>query len=246
MITSKLKAKAKGKYLYKRVLIKLSGEGVMGGGGKELDRILAEIKTLQKDGVKVALTVGGGNIARGADIPVKDKPIAHQIGMLAITINGLALLEKLNEKGIEAEMMSGIFMPEIAKPFTLYEGRKVFEDGKILVLVGGTGRPYFTSDTTACLRAAELKCDALIKMTQVDGIYTADPKKDKNAKRLAEVTYDEIEAKGLKVMDFAAASVARDGNVEILVSKTTQSLKNVLQGKGTYSIVRESKTRKSK
>lgn len=224
-------------YKYKRVLLKLSGEGFSGGDKTAAERIIREIKELRADGIQVAIMTGGGNIIRGGASEVNDKPLAHQMGMLAIVINGLALVSMLEDEGVPVEMMSGLFMPEIAQPFSARAGRKRLDEGRVLVLVAGTGRPFLTSDTTAAMRAGELQCDALLKMTQVDGIYSADPKKDPSATRYDKITYDEVLAKGLTVMDVAAMATSRETGIPTLIFKNDESLKNILQGNGTYSIV---------
>ena len=210
----------------------------MGTDNVALKKIIGEIKGLQKDGYEIAISLGGGNLIRGATAPVNDKPIAHQMGMLATVINGLAFKVALTEAGVKSQTMSALFMPEIAKPFTVNKGRAALKAKDVVVLVGGTGRPFLTSDTGTAIRAAELTCDVVIKMTQVDGIYTKDPRKEKNAKKIPEISYDELLEKKLEIMDFAAVNILKDVGIPIIVCKTTESLKNILQGKGTYSIVR--------
>lgn len=223
---------------YRRVLLKLSGEGVMGKDSDVLKKIISEIRELQGEGVELAITLGGGNLIRGATAPIDDKPIAHQMGMLATVINGLAFKVALTEAGVKSQLMSALFMPEIAKPFTINKGRSALKAKDVVILVGGTGRPFLTSDTGTAIKAGELNCDVVVKMTQVDGIYTEDPRKNENALKINEITYDAVMEKRLGFMDMAAISILKDVDVPVIVCKTTEPLKNILQGGGTYSIVR--------
>lgn len=209
---------------YRRVLVKVSGEALMGGENVGFDpkvlahfaRDLAEAKAL---GVSLAVMVGGGNFIRGATIAESgiDRATADQMGMLATVINALALGDAIEKCGATARVMSAVPMPTICEPYARQRGLKHLDDGKIVVLGGGTGNPFFTTDTSAALRAAELQCEAILKATSVDGVYDSDPKKNPKAKRYDRLTHDEALARNLKVMDAAAFALARDASLPIIV-----------------------------
>jgi uridylate kinase len=208
-----------------RVLLKLSGEAFCEKGGFGVDpaalaHIANEIADAAKAGAQVAVVVGGGNIIRGAvlaDQGLLDQAVADHMGMLGTVINGLALREALEHVGCHARCMSAVPMPSVAEPFIRLRAIRHMEKGRVVILAGGTGNPFFTTDSAAALRAAELRCDAVLKATKVDGVYTADPKKDLKATRYASLTYAEAIDKRLKIMDTAALALAQEQRIPILV-----------------------------
>lgn len=209
---------------YKRLLLKLSGEALMGdddyGINMQTARQFAEeIATAANKGVQIAIVVGGGNIFRGMTGAAKgmDRASADYMGMLATVMNGLALQGVLKEFGVEVVVMSAIPMPTVCEPYVRNHALDHLNKGKIVIFVGGTGNPYFTTDTASTLRAIEMNCDCLAKATQVDGVYTDDPKKDPNAERYETLDYDTILAKDLKIMDGAAIALARDNNLPLVI-----------------------------
>ncbi len=235
------------KPLYKRVLFKLSGEGLMGdknfGMSPEvLQGLAAQIKSIHKSGVDVCIVVGGGNIFRGAKEAAKgmNRTVADQVGMLATLMNALCLQNALENQGVEVRVLSGLGVPQVCENYMYRKALRHLEKKRVIIFAGGTGNPYFTTDTGAVLRASEMQCDAVLKATQVDGVYTADPKKDKNAKRIKEISYDEVIQKQLGVMDLTAVSLAKENNIPILVfsQHEDKSMEKVIQGKGTFTIIK--------
>ena len=213
-----------GKTSYKRVLLKLSGEALMGSTGSSIDvatvnRFAADIATARGGGVQIAVVVGGGNIFRGmaAAAGGLDRTAADHMGMLATVMNALALGGALKAQGCEAAVMSAISMDSVCEPYAQRRAVAHLEAGRVIVLAAGTGNPFFTTDTAAVLRAVETGCDAVLKATQVDGIYAADPKLDAAAERFDHLTYDEVLARDLKVMDAAAIAIARDNALPVVV-----------------------------
>jgi len=209
---------------YKRLLLKLSGEALMGDDDYGINMQTArqyaeEIATAANQGVQIAIVVGGGNIFRGMTGAAKgmDRASADYMGMLATVMNGLALQGVLKEFGVEVVVMSAIPMPTVCEPYVRNHALEHLNKGKIVIFVGGTGNPYFTTDTASTLRAIEMNCDCLAKATQVDGVYTADPKKNPDAKRYETLDYDTILAKDLKIMDGAAIALARDNNLPLVI-----------------------------
>lgn len=224
---------------YKRVLLKLSGEILAGKNGEMYDhalmeRLAREIKEVIDAGTQVLVVVGAGNIIRGTELAAEDfdRVNADYMGMLAININGLALQDVFERHGLETRVMSAIEAHEIAEPFIRRRAIRHVEKGRVVILTGGTGNPFFTTDSAAVLRANELNCDVLLKGTKVDGVYTADPKKDTSAKRYDRVSYDEVIAKELRVMDLTAFTMARDGSLPIVVFDILQegTLSRVVRG----------------
>lgn len=235
------------KKAYKRILLKLSGEGLMGCqpcGIDEhiLDTIAESIKKVYLEGIDLCLVIGGGNFYRGVNNKNKavSRPVADQAGMLATLINALFLKSILLAKGIPAEILSGLAVPQAAETYSFRAMQKLFSEKKVIIFAGGTGNPYFTTDTGATLRALEANCDALFKATQVDGVYDSDPKKNPDAKRFDEISYDEVITKELKVMDMTAISMARENKLPIIVFKQEDenSLANVLDKKGNYTTIK--------
>ncbi len=209
---------------FKRILLKLSGEALQGDkqygiDPRVLDRIAEEIKEVKDLGVEVAVVIGGGNILRGiaAEQRGMDRTAADYMGMLATVINSMALQDALERKGVFTRVQSAIAMAQVAEPFIRRRAMRHLEKGRIVILAGGTGNPYFTTDTTAALRAVELGADVILKATQVDGVYSADPKKNKDAKRFEKIRYMDVLKKGLKVMDATAISLCMDNHLPIIV-----------------------------
>lgn len=209
---------------YERVLVKLSGEALQGSRGygidpQIVDSIALQLKEVKELGIQLAVVIGGGNIFRGLEAASRgmDRSTADYIGMLATVINGMALQDALERKGVFTRVQTAIAMEALAEPYIRRRAMRHLEKGRIVILAGGTGNPYFTTDTTAALRAIELGAEVILKATKVDGIYTADPKKHKNAKRFTKLRYMDILKKGLKVMDATAISLCMDNNLPIIV-----------------------------
>ncbi len=231
---------------YSRILLKVSGEALMGSKefGIDLDmagRVADEVAEAVRGGVQVALVIGGGNIFRGVSGAASgmDRANADQMGMLATVMNALAMQDVLASKGIDARAMSAIPMPTVCEPFLRAKAQRHLDRGRVVICAAGTGNPFFTTDTGATLRAAELKCDALFKGTSVDGVYSADPKKDTNATRFDTLTYNDMLAKNLKVMDGAAIALARDNAIPVIVFSIRKAgeFNKVLRGEGTFTRV---------
>jgi uridylate kinase len=209
---------------YKRILLKLSGEALMGEQGHGIDpavvvMIADQIKTIQGLGVEVGLVIGGGNIFRGVAGATKgmDRVTADHMGMLATMINALALQDALEQHGVETRVMAGIDVPKVAESYIRRRAMRHMEKGRVVIFGAGTGNPYFSTDTAAALRANEIDAEVVMKATNVDGIYTADPKKDPNATKYETISFQEVLEKNLKVMDAAAISLCRDNQLPILV-----------------------------
>lgn len=235
-----------GKPVYRRVLLKVSGEALMGvePGGihtPTLERICRDIAEGAATGAEVALVVGGGNIFRGLAGAAggMDRAAADQMGMLATVMNALAVQDMLARIGVPARVMSAIPMPSVCEPFTRPRALRHLAKGRVVVFAGGTGNPFFTTDTAAALRAAEMGCDGLFKGTQVDGIYSADPKDDPSVTRFERLDYGEVLARDLKVMDAAAIALARDSQIPIIVFsiRAAGSFAAVLTGSGRCTVV---------
>ena len=231
---------------YKRVLLKVSGEALMGPethGLHEatLDRVAHDVAGAVELGAEIGLVVGGGNMIRGATIAATgiDRVTGDYMGMLATVMNGLALHAALERAGVQARVLSAIPMPSVCEPYTRQRALRHFEKGRVIIFSGGTGCPFFTTDTTAALRAAEMDCGAILKGTQVDGVYTADPKRDPNATRYERLSHGEALARNLKVMDAAAIALARDNRIPIIVFSIGEpgSFVSVLRGTGRFTVV---------
>lgn len=232
---------------YRRVLLKLSGEALMGPQGfgwhQETMAMFAEdIRAVHAEGVQVAVVVGGGNIFRGLSNlhAGYDRANADYMGMLATVMNGLALQNALAQVAVEARVQSAIPMPAVCEPFIRRRAVRHLEKGRVVILAGGTGNPFFTTDTAAALRAVETGCDALFKGTQVDGVYSADPKKDPTAKRFESLSYQDVLSQDLRVMDAAAIALARDNKLPVIVfaMNAPGAFPAVARGTGTFTIVR--------
>jgi uridylate kinase len=208
--------------LYKRVLLKLSGEALAGDKGNGIDentinKICDAVGKLHEMGVQVAIVVGGGNFWRGKYGPDMVKTTADYMGMLATTMNGLALQDAIEKRGMEARVQTAIEMRQIAEPFIQRRAMRHLEKNRILIFACGTGSPYFSTDTAASLRAAEINADVILVAKTIDGVYTDDPKKNADAKKLESVTYQEILEQDLKVMDSTAISLCKDNNIPLVV-----------------------------
>ncbi|RIA56427.1 UMP kinase [Dichotomicrobium thermohalophilum] len=224
---------------YRRVLMKLSGEALLGSQAFGTDpsviqRIAGEIRAAVSEGVQVALVIGGGNLFRGVVGAAEgmDRARADDVGMLATVMNALMLENGLRRTGVNTVTFSAVRMPTICRPFQREEARTALDAGQTVIFAGGTGSPFFTTDTTAALRAAEMQCDAILKGTSVDGVYSADPAVDPTAVRYDHLTYDDVLNRNLRVMDGAAIALARDNAIPIVVFSMHEpgSLVNVLTG----------------
>ncbi|MBB3929034.1 uridylate kinase [Kaistia hirudinis] len=232
--------------LYRRVLLKVSGEALLGSqpfGIDEavIDRIAREIGEAVALGVEVGLVVGGGNIFRGMSIAKAggNRVAGDHMGMLATVMNAIGLHEGLERRGISSRIFSAVPMPTICETFSQQRAERALKRGRVAIFAGGTGNPFFTTDSGAALRAAEMGCDALFKGTNVDGVYSADPKKDPNAVRFDRVSYKEVLSLGLQVMDAAAVALARDNHIPLIVFsiKEPGAFVDVLRGHGRATII---------
>jgi uridylate kinase len=233
---------------YNRVLLKLSGEALMGDSEFGLNtetvtRIASEIKTVYELGCEICLVIGGGNIFRGIDAASQglERGTADYMGMLATVINALAMQGALERIGVQTRVQSAIPMSTVCEPYIRRRAKRHMEKGRVVIFAAGTGNPYFTTDTAAALRAVEMECDALFKGTQVDGVYSADPHKDSDAIRYESLTYRDVLAQDLQVMDAAAISLSRENNVPILVFSLHNpgGFAEVVKGGGRFTIIRE-------
>lgn len=217
------------------------GDTEFGIDTETVSNICADIKEGIDLGAQVAIVVGGGNIFRGVALAAKgaDRVSGDHMGMLATVMNAIALRMALQKIGVDAVVLSAIDMAEVCETFTQRAAEQYQRDGKVVIFAGGTGNPYFTTDTAAALRACEMKCDALLKATQVDGIYSADPEKYPDAERFETISHSEVLAKGLQVMDAAAVSLTRDANIPVVVFALAQKsgFANILKGEGRSTTV---------
>ena len=231
---------------FDRILLKLSGEALMGPDSFGIDpdtvaRLAEEIKVARDDGHALCLVVGGGNIFRGFAAAAKgfDRASADYMGMLATVMNALALQNALEKIGVDTRVQSAIPMATVSEPYIRRRAVRHMEKGRVVIFAAGTGNPFFTTDTAAALRAAEMGCDALFKGTSVDGVYDADPKEVKEAKRYESIGFNRVLADDLKVMDASAIALCRDNNIPIVVFNIRErgNLARVLGGGGTATIV---------
>jgi uridylate kinase len=231
---------------YRRVIVKVSGEALMGPHDfgihqATLDRIVSDLIGARELGVTLGIVVGGGNIFRGVKISQQGVPrvTADMMGILATVMNALALESAFEKAGIAARTMSALAMPELCETYERRRALRHFQQGRILIFAAGTGNPFFTTDTTAVLRAAEIGADAVLKATDVDGVYSADPKKDSNAHRYERLTHQEAIARSLKVMDTTAFALARETCMPIIVFSIREqgAITAVLRGKGRFTVV---------
>lgn len=230
---------------YKRILLKLSGEALMGDDSyginrATIDRIVAEIKEIADLGVQIAVVIGGGNIFRGVAPAASgmDRATADYMGMLATVMNALALQDAMRRVGLNSRVQSALNIEQVAEPYIRGKAMRYLEEGKIVIFAAGTGNPFFTTDTAAALRGMEMNVEIVLKATKVDGVYTADPKKDANATRYDHVSFDEAINKNLQVMDATALTLCRDQKMPLNVFSIVKpnALRNVVMGvaEGTF------------
>jgi len=233
---------------YRRVLLKLSGEALMGDQSYGLDpkiigRIAREVKSVNQLGVQIALVIGGGNIFRGIKGAAQgmERPTADYMGMLATVINSLAVQSALERHGVVTRVLSAISMQAVCEPYIRRRAIRHMEKGRVVIFAAGTGNPFFTTDTAAALRASEMECDALLKATKVDGVYSADPLKDRTATRYERLSYLDVLSRDLQVMDATAISLARENGIPILVFSIQNDggFADVVKGEGRFTIITE-------
>ena len=231
---------------YKRILLKLSGESLMGSKQYGIDEnrlaeYATQIKEIAEMGVQIGIVIGGGNIFRGLSGASNgfDRVKGDQMGMLATVINSLALSSALVAQGVKARVLTAIRMEPIGEFYNKWRAIELLEQGNVVIMSGGTGNPFFTTDTGSSLRGIEIEADVMLKGTRVDGIYTADPEKDPTATKFSEITYDEIYNRGLKVMDLTATTMCKENNLPIIVfdMDTVGNLKKVMSGENIGTLV---------
>jgi len=231
---------------YRRVIVKLSGEALTGASGFGIDqatveRLAGDLVATAKLGVELGVVVGGGNIFRGVEVSERGVPrtVGDTMGMLATVMNCLVLEAAIERAGREARTLSALAMTAVCETYNRKRAQKNLVKGRVVLLAAGTGNPFFTTDTTAVLRAAELECQAVLKATNVDGVYTADPKKDPKAKRYETLSHQEAIEKDLRVMDSTAFALARENKIPIIVFSIAEkgAIESVLRGKGRATVV---------
>ena len=231
---------------YRRVIVKLSGEALSGPEKfgihqPTIDGFAADLVAAHRMGIGLGVVVGGGNILRGATISENglSRPTADAMGMLATVMNALVLETAIERAGVGARTMSALAMPQVCETYERRRALRHLDDNRIIVFAGGTGNPYFTTDTTAVLRAAEMECDTVLKATDVDGVYTADPKRDPSAKRYEHLDHQEALDRNLKIMDATAFALARENRMPIIVFSIRQprAIETVLRGQGHFTTV---------
>jgi uridylate kinase len=241
-------AAAPGQPRFRRVLLKVSGEALMGSRDYGLDpdtvdRIAGEIMSVVNLGVQVCLVIGGGNIFRGVSGAARgmERASADYMGMLATVINALAMQSALERRAVQTRVQSAIPMASVSEPYIRRRAIRHMEKGRVVIFAAGTGNPFFTTDTAAALRASEMGCDALLKGTKVDGVYSADPKKNPDAVRHDRLTYLEVLSRDLQVMDATAISLARENNIPILVFSIAEpgSFAELMSGRGRFTVITE-------
>lgn len=232
--------------LYRRVIVKLSGEALAGPGGFGIDQAMIErlandIAAAAKLGIELGVVVGGGNLFRGVEVSARGvpRPVGDTMGMLATVMNCLVLEAAIERAGCEARTLSAFAMTSVCETYNRKRALKNLAKGRVVLLAAGTGNPFFTTDTTAVLRAAELDCEAVLKATNVDGVYSADPKKDPKAKRYDRLAHQEAIEKDLRVMDGTAFALARENRMPIIVFSIAEkgAIEQVLRGKGRATVV---------
>ena len=231
---------------YKRVLLKLSGEGLMGEQDfglepKAMERIAKEIKAVRDMDVEICLVIGGGNIFRGLSGVTAglERSSADHMGMLATVMNALGVQSVLESIGVATRVLSAIPMTTVCEPYIRRRAQRHMEKGRVVIFAAGTGNPFFTTDTAATLRASEMNCDVMLKGTQVDGVYSADPKKVADAEMYDNLSYKDVLTRDLKVMDASAISLARENNIPIIVFSihTAGAFAEVLNGQGKFTVI---------
>ena len=234
------------KFKWKKVLLKISGESLMGDSSYGINPFVVksfakEISEVVNSGLQICIVVGGGNIYRGISSTENgmDRTTGDYMGMLATVMNSLAIQNALEQIGVETRVQSALPISAICEPYIKRRAIRHMEKGRVVIFAAGTGNPYFTTDTAAALRASEMNCEAIIKATLVDGVYSADPKKDKNAIKFNQLTYLDVLAKDLKVMDASSISLARENKIPIIVCSIVKNknLSKVLLGEGSYTII---------
>jgi len=233
--------------LYRRVVLKISGEGLCVAGGAGIDggrlhRLAEEIKLVVDLGVQVCVVVGGGNIIRGSVIAKEtsiEETTGHYMGMLGTVINALAIQDTLESLGVPTRVLSAIAVDRVCETFIRRRAIRHLEKGRVVIFAAGTGNPFVTTDTGAALRCAEVRADVLLKATKVDGVYTADPKQDRSAQRIAELTYNEVIDQRLKVMDVSAVDLCQRGAIPIIVLDLNRpgNMRDVILGAGEGTII---------
>jgi len=233
-------------FRYKRVLLKVSGEVLMGDQGYGIDmktvaQVASAIADVAREGVEICLVIGGGNIFRGLSKAAgdMDRASADYMGMLATVMNALAMQAALEKIGVQTRVQSALVMNAVAEPYVRRRALRHLEKGRVVIFAAGVGAPFFTTDSGAALRAAEMGCDALLKGTSVDGVYTADPKKDSSATRYDALTYQEVLARDLRVMDASAVALMRDSGIPIVVFSIREdgSFRRTLKGEGAFTVI---------
>ena len=231
---------------YQRILLKISGEALGGEKGTgfdepTMDAICGGVKKAHDLGVQIGIVVGGGNFWRGRSSGKMERTLADKIGMLATVMNALAVSDKLEQLGVQTEVFTSITMPQVAPAFTRKDALRAMEEGKIAIFGGGTGNPFFSTDTGAVLRAAEINADAILLAKNIDGVYSADPAKDPSAVKYDAITYDEVLARHLAVMDTTATSLSMDNHipVQVFALKDPQNILRVVMGEPIGTIVKE-------
>ncbi|MEA3328791.1 MAG: UMP kinase [Candidatus Omnitrophota bacterium] len=232
--------------LYKRIVLKLSGEALQGSrpygiSPKMTQSIAEQIKEINRLGLEIVIVIGGGNIFRGVSAASRgiDRSTADYMGMLATVINGMALQDALEKVSVATRIQTAIEMKELAEPYIRRRAVRHLEKKRVVIMAGGTGNPYFTTDTTAALRAIELNAEIILKATKVDGVYTCDPHRNKRARKFDKLTYMEVLKRGLKIMDATAISLCMDNNLPIIVFNLTQkgNIKNIILGQKIGTVV---------
>lgn len=234
------------KPIFKRVMLKISGEGLAGAKKTGFDaeviaKLALQIDELHQSGVQVCIVVGGGNFFRGAKSGGMDRSVADQIGMLATVMNAMALKSALEGLLTPVKVFSGINVPQVCDYYTFREASKALSENNVVIFAGGTGSPYFTTDTGAALRAIEMHCDILMKATQVDGVYDNDPRFNKQAKRYDEITFAEVLEKHLNVLDMTAVTMAQEANLPVMIFalNAENSIVNAVCGKEKSTIIKK-------
>jgi uridylate kinase len=231
---------------YRRIMLKISGEALMGPQQYGLhpptvDRLAEDVKAIHDLGIEICLVIGGGNIFRGLQGAAQgmERTTADYMGMLATVMNALAVQSALEAKDVYTRVISAIPMDQVCEPYIRRRAVRHLEKGRVCIFAAGTGNPYFTTDTAATLRASEMSCEAIFKGTQVDGVYDSDPKLNPDANRYERISYDDVLARNLKVMDAAAIALARDNGLPIIVFSLNEpnGLAGVVQGRGRFTVV---------
>ena len=238
--------KSLNKFKWNKILLKISGESLMGDDSFGINSTVVQsfanqIQTVVSSGLQICIVVGGGNIYRGISGTNNgmDRATGDYMGMLATVMNSLAIQNALEQTGVQTRVQSALPISAVCEPYIRRRAKRHMEKGRVVIFAAGTGNPYFTTDTAAALRASEMNCDAIIKATLVDGVYSADPKKDENAIKYDRLSYLDVLSKDLRVMDASAISLARENKIPIIVCSITEdeNLTKVLNGKGSYTLI---------